>query len=48
MLRRAMRDPARFDYVDRAITPIEAGDLHLLSETRSTVYADRRREKAAA
>jgi hypothetical protein len=47
MLRRAMRDPARFDYVDRAITPVEAGDLHLLSDTRSTVYADRRREKAA-
>jgi hypothetical protein len=48
MLRRAMRDPARFDYVDRAITPVEAEDLHLLSDTRSTVYADRRREKAAA
>lgn len=48
MLRRIMRDPKRFDYVDRAITPVEAGDLHLLSETRSTVYADRRREKAAA
>jgi hypothetical protein len=48
MLRRAMRDPSRFDYVDRAITPVEAGDLHLLSDTRSTVYADRRREKAAA
>ena len=48
MLRRAMRDPKRFDYVDRAITPVEAGDLHLLSDTRSTIYADRRREKAAA
>jgi hypothetical protein len=48
MLRRIMRDPKRFDYVDRAITPVEAGDLHLLSDTRSTVYADRRREKAAA
>lgn len=48
MLRRAMRDPKRFDYVDRAITPVEAEDLHLLSDTRSTVYADRRREKAAA
>jgi hypothetical protein len=48
MLRRAMRDPSRFDYVDRAITPVEAGDLHLLSDTRSTVYADLRREKAAA
>jgi hypothetical protein len=48
MLRRIMRDPKRFDYVDRAITPVEAGELHLLSETRSTVYADRRREKAAA
>ncbi|WP_066812613.1 B12-binding domain-containing radical SAM protein [Sphingomonas asaccharolytica] len=48
MLRRIMRDPKRFDYVDRAITPVEAEDLHLLSDTRSTVYADRRREKAAA
>jgi hypothetical protein len=48
VLRRIMRDPKRFDYVDRAIMPVEAGDLHLLSDTRSTVYADRRREKAAA
>ncbi|MEO6216887.1 MAG: radical SAM protein [Sphingomonas sp.] len=48
ILYRALRDPARFDYRDNAITPVDGGDLHLLSDTRSTAHADRRREKAAA
>jgi pyruvate-formate lyase-activating enzyme len=49
ILRRIMRDPARFEYRDQAI--MHADDesaLDLLSDTRSTVVADRRRAKAAA
>lgn len=48
MLFRVLRDPARFDYRDRAITPVEDADLQLLSDTRSTEHADRRRAKAVA
>jgi len=43
LLGRILRDPARFDYVDRAIMPVEEDDLHLLTDTRSTPRADRRR-----
>ncbi|CAN5344549.1 hypothetical protein BH10PSE14_BH10PSE14_45390 [soil metagenome] len=48
MLYRALRDPARFDYRDRAITPVHSDELHLLSDTRSTAHADRRRNQATA
>jgi hypothetical protein len=43
LLGRILRDPARLEYVDRAIMPVEEDDLHLLTDTRSTPRADRRR-----
>ena len=48
ILFRVLRDPERFDYRDRAITPVEESELQLLSDTRSTEHADRRRARAAA
>ncbi|WP_167693081.1 B12-binding domain-containing radical SAM protein [Sphingomonas azotifigens] len=47
VLARILRDPARFDYVDRAITPVCEEELQLLRDTRSTPYADRRRASTA-
>lgn len=46
MLIRIERDPAKRDYVDHAIRPVEDEDLHLLSGTRSTATADKRRAQA--
>jgi hypothetical protein len=46
MLFRILRDPARFDYVDAAIRPLDDTPTQLLSDTRSTEHADRRRAKA--
>lgn len=44
-----MRDPNRMEYRDLAITPVEApNDSHLLSDTRSTPIADKRRAQAQA
>ena len=48
MLFRILKDPDRFDYRDRAITPVGDDALQLLSDTRSTDHADRRRSRAAA
>lgn len=48
MLARVMRDPARLDYRDRAITLVEGDALDWLADTRSTEHADRRRARAAA
>jgi pyruvate-formate lyase-activating enzyme len=48
MLARVMRDPARLDYRDHAITPVAEDTQDWLSDTRSTEHADRRRARAAA
>jgi hypothetical protein len=49
ILRRIMRDPARFDYRDKAITRSEdEAGLDLMTETRWTAHADNRRAKAAS
>lgn len=50
ILRAIMKDPARLDYCDRAIEPVEGLDKewNLLSETRSTPIADKRRAEAKA
>lgn len=47
LLSRVQRDPARMNYVDAAIRPVEAEELHILSDTRSTAIADKRRAQAA-
>ncbi|MGJ3647148.1 B12-binding domain-containing radical SAM protein [Sphingomonas sp. GlSt437] len=49
ILKRIMNDPNRLAYRDLAITPVEApNDSHLLSDTRSTPIADKRRAQAQA
>ncbi len=47
ILRRILKDPRRFDYTDRAIARSDnEAEVKLLSETRSTEHADRRRARA--
>lgn len=47
ILNRIMKDPQRMDYRDLAITPVAVeGETHLLSGTRSTAIADKRRAAA--
>ncbi len=47
LLRRVLKDPRRLEYRDAAILPAGAGSEHLLlTDTRSTEHADRRRTKA--
>ena len=48
MLFRILRDPARFDYIDAAIRPLEDDASPLMTDTRSTDRADRRRARASA
>ena len=48
ILARALKDPARREYLDAAIMPVGADNSILLSDTRSTEHADRRRERAHA
>jgi len=46
ILARTLKDPARREYRDAAIMPLDADESVLLSDTRSTEYADKRRERA--
>jgi hypothetical protein len=48
MLARILADPRRMDYADAAIATAKAdGDLKLITDTRSTERADRRRRRGA-
>jgi hypothetical protein len=49
ILRRVLRDPQRLAYRDQAISRAEEGKVTMLmSQTRSTAHADRRRARAAS
>lgn len=49
MLKRILKDPARREYMDAAIAPIgKHEERALLSDTRTTANAERRRERALA